>query len=126
NVFLESSGTVTLRHGKDGVVEDNFFIGRFKEASGGVRVVDSGHVVRRNFFTGLTGRTGGVVALYHGIPGSPLNGYFPASGVDIESNVFVENSGNLIFLDAGMGSRNRVLIPEDVLIRSNLWMGIMD
>ncbi len=126
NLFLESSGTVTLRHGTDGLVENNYFIGRLKEASGGVRVVDSGHIVRNNYFTGLTGRTGGVVALYHGIPDSQLSGYFPASNVRIEANVFTDNVGNLIFLDAGFGSRNRVLIPENVIIQNNLWLGLMN
>ncbi|MEX0331251.1 MAG: alginate lyase family protein [Puniceicoccaceae bacterium] len=119
NRFLSSSGTVTLRHGKNCEVIDNLFSGGGKAASGGVRVVDSGHNVEGNHFTGLTGRTGGVIVLYCGIPDSPLNGYFPASDVLIKNNTFVGNSGNAIYLTGGFGSRNRILLPEDVVLEAN-------
>lgn len=121
NLFLESSGSVTLRHGDLGQVLENAFIGNGKAGSGGVRVVGAGNVVRGNTFSGLTGRTGGVVVLYCGIPDSPLNGYFPASGAVLEDNVFHGNSGNAIYLTGGFGQRNRVLLPEQVRLAGNVF-----
>ncbi|MEZ5276762.1 MAG: alginate lyase family protein [Opitutaceae bacterium] len=121
NLFLESSGTVTLRHGNRSTVESNFFIGRGKAGSGGVRVIGEGHRVGRNYYGGLTGRTGGVVVLYCGIPDSPLNGYFKADNALIESNLFEGNSGNGIYLNGGFGGRGRTLLPAEIRIRDNLF-----
>ena len=119
NLFLNSSGSVTLRHGKNCQVIDNVFMGGGKAGSGGVRVIDSGHIIRGNHFTGLTGRTGGIVVLYCGIPDSPLNGYFPATDILIKDNTFLGNSGNSIYLTGGFGSRNRTLLPDRVRIEEN-------
>lgn len=121
NLFLESSGSVTLRHGDKGQVLDNAFIGNEKPGSGGVRVVGSGNVVSGNYFSGLTGRTGGVVVFYCGIPDSPLNGYFPASGAVLENNIFHRNSGNAIYLTGGSGQRNRILLPQEVRLAGNVF-----
>ena len=119
NLFLNSSGTVTLRHGRNCEVTGNVFIGEGKEGSGGVRVIDSGHVVRGNYFSGLTGRTGAVLVLYCGIPDSPLSGYFPASDTLVEGNMFTGNTGNSIYLTGGFGARNRVLLPQNVRLEGN-------
>ena len=126
NLFLESSGTVTLRHGKDSTVEDNYFIGGGKAGSGGVRVVDSGHRVARNHFTALPGRTGGIVVLYCGIPDSPLNGYFPAHEAVVASNVFGPSRGNGIYLNGGWGRNRRTLIPSGLSVVDNFWAGTID
>ncbi|HKJ89652.1 MAG TPA: polysaccharide lyase 6 family protein, partial [Oceanipulchritudo sp.] len=98
NLFLHSSGSVTLRHGDKGSVIDNAFIGGNKAKTGGVRVVGEGNRVSGNSFQGLTGRTGGVIVLYCGIPDSPLNGYFPADNAILEENIFYNNSGNAVYL----------------------------
>jgi hypothetical protein len=121
NLFLDSSGTVTLRHGNKGQVIENAFIGMGKSRSGGVRVVGSGHLVEGNYFDGLTGRTGGVIVLYCGIPDSPLNGYFAASDTLIRRNIFYRNSGNEIYLNGGFGQRNRVLLPKNVRLEGNVF-----
>jgi hypothetical protein len=121
NLFLDSSGTVTLRHGNKGQVINNTFIGMGKSGSGGIRVVGSGHRVEGNVFSGLTGRTGGVVVLYCGIPDSPLNGYFAASDTVLKNNIFHRNSGNAVYLNGGFGQRNRILLPENVRLEGNVF-----
>lgn len=121
NLFLDSSGTVTLRHGNKGQVIENAFIGMGKSRSGGVRVVGSGHLVEGNYFSGLTGRTGGVIVLYCGIPDSPLNGYFAADDTIIRRNIFYRNSGNAVYLNGGFGQRNRILLPQNVSLEENVF-----
>jgi poly(beta-D-mannuronate) lyase len=121
NLFLECSGTVTLRHGDQSEVTGNAFLGRGKPGSGGVRVVGSGHVVKGNYFSGLSGRTGGVVVLYCGIPDSPLNGYFAAHDTLVADNIFHGNSGNSIYLTGGYGTRNRIILPERARFEGNLF-----
>jgi hypothetical protein len=121
NLFLDSAGTLTLRHGSGALVEDNAFVARGIPYSGGIRVVDGDHVIRGNYFDGLDGRTGGVVVFYCGIPDSPLNGYFPASNSRLEQNFFVRNLGNSVYLTGGFGRRDRVLLPENLTIRENIF-----
>jgi len=121
NLFLDSAGTLTLRHGSGAAVMGNAFVARGKPFSGGIRVVDGDHLLKGNYFAGLDGRTGGVVVFYYGIPDSPLNGYFPASNCLLEGNFFVRNSGNSVFLTGGFGRRGRVLAPENLRIHENLF-----
>ncbi|MCL4153885.1 UNVERIFIED_CONTAM: hypothetical protein GTU68_026122, partial [Idotea baltica] len=45
NYFVEVSGTLTLRHGNDCLVEENVFLGKGAKGTGGVRVIGEGHVV---------------------------------------------------------------------------------
>lgn len=120
NVFLESKGSLTLRHGNDCIVEGNVFIGNGKEGSTGLRIVGSRHVVKGNYFEGLYGRTGGVIVLYTGIPKSPLNGYFAADNVSIENNLLVNSAGNAMYLLGGYGEKGRDILPTGVKIRDNL------
>jgi len=74
NLFLESRGTLTLRHGNNTLVEENVFIGNEVPDTGGVRVINKGQVVRNNYVHGVTGERfrGGLVVM-NGIPNSPLN-----------------------------------------------------
>lgn len=121
NLFLESSGSVTLRHGNNGQVVDNAFVGFHKAGTGGVRVVGEGNIVRGNYFHSLTGRTGGAVVFYCGIPDSPLNGYFAADNALVEDNIFIGNSGNSVYLNAGFGQRNRVILPKNLILKGNVF-----
>ncbi|NDV61358.1 hypothetical protein G0Q06_02710 [Puniceicoccales bacterium CK1056] len=120
NVFLESSGSLTLRHGDKCLVEENIFIGKGKHRTGGVRVIGSGHTVRNNYFEGLSGLTGGVIVLYSGIPGSPLNGYFAADRATIKNNLIVDCGGIGLYLNGGYGERGRSILPSGVTITGNL------
>ncbi|MBD5780699.1 alginate lyase family protein [Pelagicoccus sp. NFK12] len=119
NLFYESAGTLTLRHGTNNLVEDNVFIGNGKPDTGGVRVIDSGHVVRNNTFHGLSGFTGGIVVLYSGIPDSPLNGYFAADRALIEGNRFYDCQAPLLQERGGFGERGRSILPQDYRIENN-------
>ncbi|GAB5413754.1 MAG: hypothetical protein Cons2KO_13570 [Congregibacter sp.] len=46
NVFYESRGTLTLRHGNDNLVEDNIFISNGVDHTGGIRVINRRQTVR--------------------------------------------------------------------------------
>lgn len=48
NVFFESEGVLALRHGDRNTVEENLFVGHGKRNTGGIRIVNAGHKVRRN------------------------------------------------------------------------------
>ena len=73
NLFFESRGTLTLRHGNNNLVENNVFLGNGKDHTGGIRVINKGQTVRNNYMHGLTGhRFGGGFVIMNGVPNSCL------------------------------------------------------
>ena len=55
NLFNESRGTLTLRHGNGSVVENNVFLGNRVDHTGGIRVINKRQTIRNNYLHGLTG-----------------------------------------------------------------------
>ena len=97
NTFLSVSGTITLRHGNDCLVERNAFLGRGAKGTGGIRIIGEGHRVRGNYLEGLAGdeERGGITFML-GIPDSPANGYFQVKGARVEDNVLSDCKQPLI------------------------------
>lgn len=121
NTFLRSAGALTLRHGDRAVVEHNVFLGGGKPHTGGVRMIGRGHVVRANYFHGLSGlpTAGAVISLYAGIPNSVPTGYVEAENAVVADNVLIQNAANGIHLSAGHLSRNRTILPKNISITNN-------
>lgn len=91
NWFVETRGTLTLRHGNDCLVEGNFFFGKGRAQTGGIRVIGERHRVVGNFLTGLEGEGfRSAIGLLNGIPGSPANGYLQVIDAKIEGNTIVD------------------------------------
>lgn len=87
NWFVETQGTLTLRHGNDCLVEGNFFFGRGREHTGGIRVIGERHRVIGNVLTGLEGDDfRSAICLVNGIPDSPENGYLQVIDTLIRGN----------------------------------------
>ena len=92
NVFYESEGTLTLRHGNETTVKGNVFLGNRKPNTGGIRVINGQQTVSDNYGYGLTGfRFRGALVVMNGVPNSPLNRYFQVADAVIEKNVFVDS-----------------------------------
>ena len=93
NLFIESEGTLTLRHGNNAIVENNVFVGNGKPKTGGVRVINAGHVVQNNLMIGLKG-TGyrAPIVVMNGVPNSPLNRYDQVKDVIIQNNTIIDCS----------------------------------
>ncbi len=97
NTFLECEGVVALRHGKRNRVEGNLFLGNGRRNTGGVRVVDSGHIIERNTFDGLAGgRFFSALALMNSVPNSLPNRYVRVSDATVSDNTFA-NCSNIEF-----------------------------
>ncbi len=120
NTFLESEGTLTLRHGNNALVEGNYFLGNDKSRTGGIRVIGEDHTIINNYLEGLDGRNGGAISISAGRVNSPLNGYFQVKNAVIAHNTIVDVSDAMIKLDDGLGSSSRTLLAEDVTIANNL------
>lgn len=93
NVFFESSGTLTLRHGDGNLVENNVFFGNGKDHTGGIRVINRDQTIRNNYLEGLRG-TGFASALtvMNGVPNSPVNRYVQVDNAIIENNSVVDST----------------------------------
>ncbi|MEM1098916.1 MAG: polysaccharide lyase 6 family protein [Planctomycetota bacterium] len=120
NTFLESAGTLTLRHGEGNRVDGNFFLGNNKNRTGGVRVIGADQSVTNNYLADLDGRANGGIVLTGGVDNGPLNGYFPVVNATIAHNTIVNISDAAIKLDDGIGSSDRTILPADVTIANNL------
>ncbi|MFD0861611.1 polysaccharide lyase 6 family protein [Sungkyunkwania multivorans] len=118
NLFVESRGTLTLRHGNNALVENNVFLGNNVSNTGGIRIINEGHIVRSNLLVGLKG-TGlrGPIVIMNGVPNSPLNRYHQVKDVDIQNNTII-NCGPMAF-GAGKDSE-RTLAPIRTVFANNI------
>lgn len=93
NLFLESRGAVTLRHGDGNLVERNIFKGNGKDHTGGIRVINRNQTVRGNYMEALGG-TGfaGALTVMNGVPNSPVNRYVQVSNALIEQNSIISSA----------------------------------
>ena len=118
NLFLESRGTLTFRHGNGNIVEDNVFLGNGVDHTGGIRVINFDQVVRNNYLEGLKGhRFGGAFVIMNGVPDSPLNRYFQVDNALVEHNSII-NSDHIEF--AAGSDAERSATPVNSVFRSNL------
>jgi poly(beta-D-mannuronate) lyase len=91
NMFFESRGTLTLRHGNGNLVEGNVFFGNGVDNTGGIRVINRDQVVRNNYLEGLTGtRFGSGFAIMNGRVDAPLNRYSQVVNAQVHNNSFID------------------------------------
>lgn len=92
NVFFESQGTLTMRHGHFTLVENNYFIGNRKPNTGGIRIINENQTVRNNYLFGLTGhRFRGALVIMNGVPNGPINRYDPVIDSILDNNVVIDS-----------------------------------
>ncbi|MBW8192466.1 polysaccharide lyase 6 family protein [Neiella marina] len=122
NTFKESAGTLTVRQGMRVGIGYNHFIGHQVKGTGGVRVIGNDHLVFGNVFESLAGRADGVLSLTAGTvlePGKTLTLYPQVTGAVLANNLLVDNAGAYVALEAGLGSKERKLLPENVMLINN-------
>jgi poly(beta-D-mannuronate) lyase len=119
NVFFESRGTLTLRHGSGNLVESNVFLGNSVDHTGGIRVINGDQTIRNNYMENLAGyRFGGALVVMNGVPDSPINRYHQVDNAVIENNTMI--NADHVQLAAGSDSE-RSAVPINSIFRSNLF-----
>jgi len=118
NVFFESRGTMTLRHGNDNLMENNVFIGNGVDHTGGLRLINKRQTIRNNYLEGLAGyRFGGGLVVMNGVPNSPINRYHQVEDSVIENNTLV----NVSHIQLAAGSdQERSAVPITSSFKNNL------
>lgn len=119
NTFIECQGALTLRHGHACVVENNVFLGRGREKTGGVRIIGEDHRVIGNHFEGLTGdRFYAALSMVLGIPDSPASGYHQVKRAEVARNMFID-CAHIFCLGIMEGRPEATLPPVDSVIADN-------
>ncbi len=111
NVFLESEGSVVTRHGNYATIDGNIFIANGNPYVGGIRVINTGHWITNNYFSGLTGKEfRSALAVMNGIPKSPLNRYNQVTDVVIAHNSWI-NCEQPIHMSVGVNLDQAAVLP---------------
>ncbi|QBN17453.1 chondroitinase-B domain-containing protein [Flavobacterium nackdongense] len=126
NTFRDYSGTLTLRHGNDCEVFDNFFIANNKLFSGGVRVMGENHKIYNNYIEGVnakkadgsTSNAVGGINVSNGRVSSALNGYMAVKNVTITNNTFVNGDFGLRIGTNVAG--DLTIAPDNLVVANNL------
>ena len=119
NTFFECTGTLTMRHGNETLVDGNVFIGNGKSSTGGVRVINETQTVINNYHVGLTGyRFRGAFVMMNGVPNSPPNRYVPVIDSKVSHNTFI-NCDNIQLCAGSDAERSQA--PKTSEISENIF-----
>ncbi|WP_020528844.1 polysaccharide lyase 6 family protein [Flexithrix dorotheae] len=120
NVFYECKGTLTMRHGNETLVENNYFLGNNIANTGGIRVINESQTVINNYGYGLKGyRFRGALVVMNGVPNSPINRYNQVIDSKIEGNILIDCDH--IQLCAG-SDEERSAIPQNTTFNKNIFL----
>ena len=93
NLFYESKGSLTLRHGDNSQVLNNYFIGNKQPHTAGIRIIGEGHIVKGNYLCELAGgnsrRPHCAIHLLQGQKNAPAGGYHQVKNVTISENTII-------------------------------------
>ena len=118
NLFEESEGSLTLRHGNACTVRGNYFLSGGKSGVGGVRIIGERHVVEGNTFLNLTGADyKSALCVVTGESDAALNGYWTAKDCTVRNNLFVDCQNGFLI---NYGTRStQDSAPENLTIEGN-------
>lgn len=119
NLFVESQGSLTLRHGNDCTVTGCYFIGNGLEGTGGVRIIGENHTVESNWFESLAG-TGyrSAICIVRGQENAALNGYWQVKNAVVRRN-YVFDCKYGLNVNYASSTSNQVLPVKSTVIENN-------
>lgn len=121
NVFFETQGTLTMRHGHFTKVEGNYFLGNRKPNTGGIRIINESQSVSNNYMYGLTGkRLRGALVIMNGVPNSSPNRYDPVIDSAMNNNIVIDSD----YIELGAGAdEERSAPPTTSEFKGNIILG---
>ncbi|MCC2600159.1 polysaccharide lyase 6 family protein [Sphingobacterium sp. FBM7-1] len=123
NLFYECSGTLTLRHGNDNIIRNNFFIGNEKANSGGIRVIGERHLVEGNYLYKLKGKSlRASLSIMNAVENPELNAYFQVQDAQVKNNIVVGCAEGII-IGAGANT-TRTVVPKNLTIQGNILQNV--
>lgn len=123
NLFYECSGTLTLRHGNDNIIRNNFFIGNEKVNSGGIRVIGERHLVEGNYLHKLKGKSlRAALSIMNAVESPELNEYFQVQDAQIKNNIVIGCTEGIV-IGAGANT-TRTVVPQNITIHDNIFQDV--
>jgi poly(beta-D-mannuronate) lyase len=121
NLFLESQGALTLRHGNNSLVEGNFFIGNNREGTAGIRVIGDHQILKNNYFENIRGSNyQAAICLIQGVVNSPLNRYFQVKDCRVEGNI-IKNCYNGIVISYGSSEDQSLPVISTEIVQNTIY-----
>lgn len=121
NLFLESQGALTLRHGNNSLVEGNFFIGNNREGTAGIRVIGDHQILKNNYFENIRGSNyQAAICLIQGVVNSPLNRYFQVKDSRVEGNI-IKNCYNGIVISYGSSEDQSLPVISTEIVQNTIY-----
>lgn len=126
NTFRNYSGTLTLRHGDNCEVYNNYFFADDNLFSGGVRVIGEGHKVYNNYIEGVnsikpdgsTSNATGGINVTNGRLDSEINGYYQVKNAVVVNNTFVNCDYGLRIGTTVANDLDQA--PENLVVANNI------
>ena len=127
NTFKEYSGALTLRHGNNCDIYNNFFFtdSTFEKA-GAIRVIGTHHRIYNNYISGVntgSSRAVGAINISNGEDNPDLNEYFAADHAIIAFNTIVEGDKGIrlgtVLNDSLNVPPDSVIIAHNVVVNCN-------
>jgi poly(beta-D-mannuronate) lyase len=115
---LECQGTLTLRHGNGCQVLNNWFDGKNRKVTGGIRIIGENHTVTGNHLQNLEGdgaRT--AICIMNGIKDSPANGYLQVKNAVVVTNSIFDCKHSILI---GYADKDvQALMPPECRLEGN-------
>jgi len=122
NTFYECKGMLTLRHGNDCLVENNYFMGNDTPSTGGVRIIGENHIVRFNSMYCLTGTNWrAAICVARGKNNCELYEYYPVKNAQIYGNIIV-NSKQAFCLNYHSSTDYSVVATGTAIYDNQIWL----
>lgn len=118
NLFEESKGSLTLRHGNRCYVTGNYFLGNGMENTGGIRIIGEDHTVENNYLEKLRGsgyKT--ALCLVRGQKDPALSGYWQVRRAVVRNNIAVDCR---YAFQVNYGSSSQVMPVVETRIENNI------
>ncbi|NGF58010.1 hypothetical protein G5B00_15950 [Parapedobacter sp. SGR-10] len=130
NTFIKASGSITIRHGNNNLIEGNYiFPGLRDNYTGGILVIGENHIIRNNYIQGTRRRGKPAITLYQGdannYPGK--GSYYPTKNILIANNTLIDNDKNICIGQkgqvAGMPDVEMAIPVENITYKQNVIIG---
>jgi len=116
NILEECDGQITLRHGRDCLVEENYIAGTGGTRESGIRVIGTGHIIRNNYIANVNGDgLRSALCFMDGEYGRVDNQYEGVQNTIVEGNVIIDSKVSVNF-GANKGFDNP---PKNTIFRNN-------
>ena len=128
NTFRRCRGSLVLRHGAGATVEGNVFLGEDVDGTGGIRIVDSDHIITNNYIqdcitvldqakwnNGVTFMGGSVTSVTDPNIESLSNGYQKTENITFSKNTIV-NTNAPLFFNGDKGKNDATGVVSDNII----------